>query len=60
MASVGMDRRGYYSYGLTRQQHLALDDKPEPSKEKAFSDGLGLVTMAVVVTGLPLLERTSE
>ena len=52
------------SWLLQPQSHSpatpALADKPEPSKEKAFSGGLGLVSLAVVITDLPLLERTSD
>ena len=37
----------------------ALADKPEPSEEKASSEGLGIVSLAVI-TDLPLLEWTSD
>ena len=36
-----------------------LADKPEPSEEKASSEGLGLISLAVI-TDLPLLERVSN
>ena len=37
----------------------ALEDKPEPSEEKASSEGLGLVSLAVIMN-LPLHERMSD